>query len=261
MNLLKSFFVFGIILFFIAPTMAHYNKKNDFLTKTTSMAALDSNKTIVYLLAGLGLDPAVFQRLEIQADEIHYLRWLDPQKKETLTAYAQRMADSIQTTSDSLVLIGHSFGGVLMQEISKLVPAKKIILISSIKAKKEKDAGMNFWMRAFPLHRLVTQKMVIGTFKSWGKQHGYDSPEAKEVFLNAAKQHSNYYFRWATSEICKWKSENVTTPIVHIHGTKDKTFPYRKVTAPVLTIEGGSHLMVFNQADKVSLLINKALEE
>ncbi|WP_264792789.1 alpha/beta hydrolase [Aureispira anguillae] len=219
----------------------------------------DSNKVIVYLLSGLGLDPAVFKRLELKADEIHHLHWLEPQKKETLAAYAQRMASGIPSTNDSLILIGHSFGGVLMQEISTLVPTKKVILISSIKTKKEKGAGMNFWMRAFPFHRLVTQKMVIGSFKSWGKKHGYTSPEAQELFLNAAAQHSSYYFRWATSKICAWAPQQISVPIVHLHGTKDKTFSYKRLEEPVLLIEGGSHLMVFNQAEKVSSLINKEL--
>lgn len=219
----------------------------------------DTNATTVYLLSGLGLDPSVFQHLDIKAKKICHLQWLDPHKKESLSAYAQRMAQGIDTSHHPIVLIGHSFGGVLMQEISKIVPAQKIILISSIKTKQEKGAGMNFWMRVFPLHQLVTQKMILNSFKSWGKKHGYSSPEAQEMFLKAAQQHSSYYFRWATSRICEWTPNNIDTPIVHIHGTQDKTFPHKRLEAPVLLVEGGDHLMVFNQAKEVSQLINQAL--
>ena len=225
------------------------------------MSIQDSNKITIYMLSGLGLDPGVFKNLELSADSIHHLHWLEPLKKESLEAYAQRMSEKITPTQGKLVLIGHSFGGVLMQEISKLVPADQIILISSIKAKKEKDAGMNFWMRAFPVHNLVTQKMVINSFKSWGKKHGYKSPEAQAMFLNAAKQHSNYYFRWATSRIAAWESTNITTPIAHLHGSKDKTFAFKRIQAPVIRVEGGSHLMVFNKASEVSALINAILEK
>lgn len=224
------------------------------------MSTQDSSKISVYMLSGLGLDPAVFKHLELRADSIHHLHWLDPIKKESLEAYAKRMSEKITATDGKLVLIGHSFGGVLMQEISKLVPADQIILISSIKAKKEKDAGMNFWMRAFPVHRLVTQKMVVNSFKSWGKKHGYKSSEAQAMFLNAAKQHSNYYFRWATSKIAAWESTGITTPIAHIHGTKDKTFAFKRILSPVLSVEDGSHLMVFNKAAEVSQLINNILQ-
>lgn len=217
---------------------------------------------IVYCLAGLGLNSAIFKRLELSAaKEVHYIEWLQPECKESLEAYVDRMAQQIQHRDIPLVLIGHSFGGVVMQEISKQIPTEHLILISSIKAKKEKDIGMNVLMRAFPIHKMLTQKMVTSSFKSWGRRHGYDSPEAQEIFLQAAAQHSTYYYRWATSAIFAWESYGVTTPITHLHGTKDKTFPFRRVLSPVIAIEGGTHFMVFNKADLITNLINKTLEQ
>jgi pimeloyl-ACP methyl ester carboxylesterase len=256
----KAIFYTWLLLlsFFSINTQAKSNLSN---INHQTMSIQDSNQISIYMLSGLGLDPGVFKNLELTADSIHHLHWLEPLKKESLEAYALRMSKKILPPKGKLVLIGHSFGGVLMQEISKLIPADQIILISSIKAKKEKDAGMNFWMRAFPVHNVVTQKMVVKSFKSWGKKHGYKSPEAQAMFLNAAKQHSNYYFRWATSRIAAWKSKDVTTPIAHIHGTKDKTFAFKRIQSPVLSVEGGSHLMVFNKAPEVSFLINNILEK
>ncbi len=119
---------------------------------------------------------------------------------------------------------------------------------------------MNVLMRAFPVHKLLTQKMITQSFKSWGQAHGYDSPEAQAIFLEAAAQHSNYYFRWSTSKIFAWESEGVTTPITHLHGTKDKTFPFRRILPPVIAVEGGSHFMIFNKAAIINPLINKILE-
>jgi len=259
----KSFFhIYSslLILYFATINIQAQTQNNLSFTNLQAMSIQDSNKITVYMLSGLGLDPAVFKHLDLKAGHIHHLHWLEPLKKESLETYAKRMSKNIAPTEGKLVLIGHSFGGVLMQEISKLVPTNQIILISSIKAKKEKDAGMNFWMRAFPIHRLVTQKMVVKSFKSWGKKHGYKSQEAQAMFVHAAKQHSNYYFRWATSKIAAWESKDITTPIVHIHGTKDKTFAFKRIQQPVLPIEGGSHLMIFNKATEVSQLINKVLK-
>lgn len=212
------------------------------------------------MLSGLGLDPGIFQRLNLKADEIHHLDWLDPEKEETLEIYAARMAKGISKTEENLILIGHSFGGVLMQEISKIVPTQKIILVSSIKSKKEKTAAFNFWMRAFPIYLVAGQKMILSTFKSWGKHHGYNTAEAQKVFRDAAAKHSSRYFKWATGEICKWESKNISTPIIHIHGTKDKTFPHQKIEAPVILVEGGDHIMVFNMADEISAIINDNLK-
>lgn len=215
----------------------------------------------VYCLSGLGLSPAIFKHLTIDADAVHQLDWLPPQKKESLTDYARRIAAMIDPIPERLVLLGHSFGGVLVQEISKLIPTEHIIIISSIKAKREKDIGMNFFMRIFPVNRLATQKMIVKSFKVWGPQHGYQTKEAQAVFLEAVARHSDYYFRWATSRIFEWESYNVTTPITHIHGTKDKTFSFKRLLAPVLAVEGGTHFMVFNKAKLISQLINQTLRQ
>lgn len=215
----------------------------------------------VYCLSGLGLSPAIFQRLTIDAAAVHHLEWLDPLPKESLVAYAQRMAAGITPIPERLVLIGHSFGGVLIQEISKLIPVERLILISSIKAKCEKDIGMNVFMRLVPINRLVTQKIITKSFKGWGPKHGYTTPEAQEIFLEAAAQHSNYYYRWATSRISEWEAQDITTPITHIHGTKDKTFPFKRLLHPVLAVEGGTHFMVFNKAALISQLINHSLRQ
>lgn len=217
---------------------------------------------VVCCLAGLGLNASIFKRLRFSAaTEVHYIEWLQPEPCESLAAYVDRMAVNVPVTKAPLVLVGHSFGGVIVQEISKQIPTAQLIIISSIKARREKNIGMNVFMRAFPVNKLLTQKMVTSSFKSWGKAHGYDSPEAQEIFLQAAAQHSNYYFRWATSKIFAWESEGITTPITHIHGTKDKTFPFRRILAPVIAVEGGTHFMVFNKAAMINQLINKIIQQ
>lgn len=213
----------------------------------------------VYCIPGLGLSPEIFKHLRLEVEAVHYLSWLPPEYKESLESYVQRMAQGIAPHPKRLVLIGHSFGGVIAQELSKILEVEHIILISSVKAKKEKNMGINVLMRAFPVHRLVTQKIITQSFKSWGSKHGYDTEEAQAVFLRAAATHSNYYFRWATSKIIAWESKNVVTPITHLHGTRDKTFSFKRILHPVLAVEGGTHFMVFNKAHLISRLINETL--
>lgn len=246
---------YGTLAFFL---ILLFRTTSHSITINLPMSNTDK-KNIVYLLPGLGLSPKIFERLTIQADEIHYLNWIEPQKKETLSAYAARLAAKISPTEDNIILIGHSFGGITVQEISKIIPTKQIILLSSVKKKTEKSAAMNFWMRAFPIHQLAGQKLIISSFKSWGKAHGYKSPAAQEVFIESAKQHSSYYFKWATTQVCKWDSEGITTPIAHIHGSKDKTFPAQKLTAPVQLVDGGDHIMLYNQPVIVSDFINQTI--
>ncbi len=219
-----------------------------------------SAKPIVYLLPGLGLSPAIFDNLKLEAKEIHYLEWLTPTKRESLKNYVARLAEGIDSSKGKVVLIGHSFGGICMQEISKIIPTQKVILLSSIKSKKENPASFKFWLRILPLYKLGGKKIMLNTFKTWGPKHGYRTAAAQKVLIEAVAQHESYYFKWATEQVCKWqKTGHYPAPIVHIHGTKDKTFPWRKIQKPFITVPNGSHIMLYNMGDKISEIINKEL--
>ncbi len=214
---------------------------------------------IVYMLSGLGLDPAIFSALTLET-EVHHLHWLTPSRKEKLADYAARIAANIDTSRGKVILIGHSFGGITMQEIAKIVPTKKVIIISSIKHQQEKPATLSFWLKLFPVYKLGGKKVILNSFKGWGAKHGYDTPATQAIFRNAVQQHDNYYFKWATQQVCKWKKTgNETVPLIHIHGTKDKTFPYRKIESPTYTIDGGTHVMVYNKAAEISKIINQEI--
>jgi hypothetical protein len=73
-------------------------------------------------------------------------------------------------------------------------------------------------------------------------------------------QHSDNYLRWSLFQLSNWKGvQYLKTPIIHIHGEKDKTFPMNLVSEP-LVVKNGTHVMVYNKAEEVSQLINNALE-
>ena len=47
------------------------------------------------------------------------------------------------------------------------------------------------------------------------------------------------------------------TEIVHIHGTNDRTLPFKLVSAPDFTIENGTHICVHKKGEMISELIKK----
>src|SRR5688500_749331 len=83
----------------------------------------------------------VFKNLEVPGYDIYYLEWIKPEKDESLDSYARRMVVQIQ--HESPVLIGLSFGGIMCIEMARFIPAKLVIIISSIKNFRE----MPYWMR------------------------------------------------------------------------------------------------------------------
>jgi len=221
--------------------------ENDQLIKMT--------KSIIYTIPGLGFDNRIFSRLKLPRYEIHHLDWIEPLPKEPIGNYALRMSDKIKHDPQNCILIGHSFGGIIAQEIAAHLPIKKIILISSIKSKKEKP--LNFKIVApFGLHYLFTKKRTLKTFDYWGKHFGYDTKELQELFKKMVSDRSDNYLQWSLYQLSIWCGvNNLKMPVHHIHGSLDKTFPFRLISPPVVKVEGGTHMMVYDRADEISRLI------
>ena len=79
-------------------------------------------KTVqIYFLAGLGFDYRIFENLVLENCKINYLHWLEPIINESLDKYVIRISEQIKNIENPLILVGHSFGGIIVQEISKIV--------------------------------------------------------------------------------------------------------------------------------------------
>ena len=79
----------------------------------------------VYFMPGMAASPKIFEYIKLPEHQfkIHKLEWIIPYEKESLSAYALRLSKAIK--HDNIVLLGVSFGGVLVQEISKHIKPKE----------------------------------------------------------------------------------------------------------------------------------------
>ena len=211
---------------------------------------------IIYCISGLGADEEVFSRLKINGYKLVYLPWLIPEKKESIVVYAKRMCAGILT--ENPIIIGLSFGGMIAIEIAKLLPVKKIILISSIKIMDELPGWMKrvaklnlnkiFSMRSHKIFEPVQNKLL-------GVSN--DSDEI-EMVRNYRKNAPIVYTTWAVNEVINWRNKWLHPCIFHIHGDNDKMFPIKKLS-PTHVVKGGGHFMIVNKAAEVSAYINSIL--
>ena len=83
----------------------------------------------VYLMPGMAANPSIFEYIKLPKSEfkIHWLEWIIPEEAESLESYAQRM--SLKVVHDYAVLLGVSFGGVLVQEMSRFLKLRKFNLL------------------------------------------------------------------------------------------------------------------------------------
>ena len=98
----------------------------------------------LYVISGLGADFKVLENINFPENlEVVFLDWLIPENKEDFHHYVERMADRVDD-SEPFALLGYSFGGLIVQEIDKIKPAEKVVIMGSIKSDKEKSRFIKF---------------------------------------------------------------------------------------------------------------------
>ncbi len=211
-------------------------------------------KTHLYFVPGLAASIDIFEYLELPKEtyEIHYLDWLIPlSENETLEDYAARMCKRIQ--HDNPVLIGVSFGGIMVQEMSKIVPTRKTILISSVKTKYELPRRLQI-ARTTKAYKLFPTKAIVN-IESFAK-YAFGSMAQKRIDLyrKYLSMRDEIYLPWAVYHVLHWQQETPLPNIIHIHGDADGVFPIKHIKNCTI-IEGGTHVMILNKAKKISELL------
>jgi pimeloyl-ACP methyl ester carboxylesterase len=212
----------------------------------------------VYLIPGLGYDHRIFSNLDLKGLSHQFINWIEPVKDESMHEYATRLFRDIPTNDEEVVLIGHSLGGIVAQEIASEMNIKQIILLSSIKSRKELPLFFKI-LKPLKLYKLFRKEMVIKTIKYWGTKHGFISSSEKDLFRSMVGSQTNNYLQWALKVLSGWRpgSTPLQTKIIQIHGNKDLTFPIKLIKSPNEVIENGSHVMVYTQPTMISELILK----
>lgn len=194
----------------------------------------------------MAANPSIFERINLPVDQfkINWLSWKIPQKNESLSAYARRMVEGIDK-NEPIVLIGVSFGGVLVQEMSRFVRVKRLIIISSVKTRHEipkrmkiaRDTGVYKVLPTGLLDYIThIEKLPVGDLirKRLKLYQQYLSINDKE------------YLDWAIKEMLCWEQDIPLSDIIHIHGDEDAVFPIKNISE-CISIKGGTHIMVLNK--------------
>ena len=208
----------------------------------------------IYLVPGLAASIAIFEHLELPEDrfEMHYLDWLIPKSEsEPIGEYARRMCERI--THKNPILIGVSFGGVVVQEMSKVIEVQKVIIISSVKTKNELPKRLQL-AKTTKAYKLFPTTAILN-FESFAKYaFGTVAKKRVELYRKYLSMRDKTYLPWAVYNILHWNQETVLPNVVHIHGDADGVFPVKCIKDSII-IEGGTHVMILNKAKKISSLL------
>lgn len=199
-------------------------------------------KIHVYFMPGLAASSLIFERISLPQDifEIHLLEWIIPLRKEPLKTYAHRMANRVQ--HENAVLIGVSFGGVVVQEMAQFLNLRKLIIISSIKTSAEMPFRMKFVNKtgAYKLMPLI----LLQNIEMLNKFPLGNTIKARlKIYQKYLSVRDKVYLEWAIEQMILWKRKKSDKNVIHIHGELDQVFPIKNIENCIV-VKGGTHVMI-----------------
>ena len=204
------------------------------------------SKIHVYFMPGMAASSSIFERIHLPTEtfEMHLLEWVLPKKNESLKDYARRMAKNIK--HENVILVGVSFGGILVQEMKPFVNTKKVIIISSVKSNVELPRRMKI-AKATKAYKLVPTQLLenIEFFAKFAFGSSILKQRIKlyEKFLSVRDKS---YLDWAIEQIINWERKEIDEEIIHIHGESDEVFPLRHIKN-CIKVKGGTHIMIITK--------------
>jgi len=202
-------------------------------------------KIPVYFMPGLAASSAIFENIKLPKDqfEMILLDWDNPKEEESLHNYAKRLCKKI--THENPVLIGVSFGGILVQEMAQFVNAKKVIVISSVKSNAEFPRRMKFakTTQAYKLLPLSLINIIERLTKYSFSEKVSNRLKLYEKYLSMRDKN---YLAWAIKNVILWDRKIADPNVIHIHGDADEVFP-PKYIKDYISVKGGTHIMIVNK--------------
>jgi esterase/lipase len=196
-------------------------------------------------MPGMAASPAIFEYIELPVShyKIHYLEWQIPEKNETLQAYAKRMCKFIKHYN--IVLLGVSFGGILVQEMSKFITLKKLIVVSSVKSHHELPKRFKL-IKVTKAYKILPTQLVSNIDLLAKYAFSETIKKRVDLYKKYLSVNDKTYLDWAIKQVVCWGQEEPNPDAIYIHGDKDAIFPH-SCEGDCIVIKGGTHVMILNK--------------
>jgi pimeloyl-ACP methyl ester carboxylesterase len=202
-------------------------------------------KIPVYFMPGLAASSAIFERIQLDevVFEVHLLEWEIPRQRETLHSYAKRMASKIE--EENVVLVGVSFGGVLVQEMAPFLKVRKLIIISSVKTNLEVPLRMKI-AKSTKAYKLVPTTLLQNIEVLSNFNFGSAIQHRLKLYEKYLSVRNKNYLEWAIEQMILWNRTKPDKAVIHIHGDADEVFPIKHIQNCIV-VKGGTHIMILNK--------------
>ena len=196
----------------------------------------------------------MFANLRIDGYNLVPVPWVPHEEADTLSSYAMKMASSIPEANP--MILGLSFGGMLTVEIAKNMPVSAALLVSSAKTGTESGYRQKILQNALTF---IPEFLFVNPHPVQLYHLGAKTSEEKDLLRKVISQADPKFVKWAVGALLHWNNTEYPPSIYHIHGTNDKVI-YPDKIKPNVWITDGSHIMIYNRAVEVSIVIRAYLD-
>ncbi len=197
-------------------------------------------------MPGMAANPSIFDGIKLPPETfaLHRLEWFVPEKGMSLADYAKKMVAQVQ--HESPVLLGVSFGGLLVQEMAQHIKVRKAIVVSAVKHQHELPKKMLF-AKYTKVHKLLPTGLVNNVELLARYAFGERATKRLDLYETYLSVRDKRYIDWAIDNIVNWNPPASVPNLVHIHGDKDAVFPIEKIK-DCITVKNGTHTMIIHRA-------------
>jgi pimeloyl-ACP methyl ester carboxylesterase len=191
------------------------------------------------LIPGMGADARLFDAVRSSFAPL-IPPWL-PVDGGDLASYARRyVAQGLVRPGDRLG--GSSFGGMLAQEISRLIPLRCLLLITTCRTAQGVSRGLRFLAHLAPVMPVLRQPAPL-IAKPIAYKLGVSRPEHRRLVQDWVANADPRFLRWAGWTAGTWRGAGeLTPPVFQIHGSQDRILPVERSGAGTI-VPGAGHLL------------------
>lgn len=197
------------------------------------------------MMPGLAANSLIFENIKLPEStfEIHLLDWEIPLGNESLLNYAERMSKLVK--HEKAVLIGVSFGGVLVQEMARFLDLRKLIIISSIKSNLELPLPMRI-AKTTKVYKLMPTGLFQNIEALVKLSFGNSIKQRLKLYQKYMSMREKVYLDWAIEQMVLWNRIEADKNVIHIHGDADAVFPIKYIKNCIV-VKGGTHVMILSK--------------
>jgi esterase/lipase len=176
---------------------------------------------------------------------------------ETLSEYAQRISKKV--TNENPVLVGVSFGGILVQEMAQFLNPRKIIIISSVKSNLEFPTAFKL-AKQTKAYKLIPTSLIDNVYNLAKFTFGEKVIKRLKLYQMFLTVRDKKYLDWSIESIILWDRKKADPNVVHIHGDADEVFPIKYIK-DCIVVKGGTHIMILTKYKWINANLPKIIIE